>query len=266
MRQQIKLKLYGASICKDVNIPDKFCSKLGYKVTKLCTDKNGYITYPDFKENNLPVYILGDSFIECSYVPEEKRLTDIVNKYFSNECHDKICIYNGGMSGSQLLNLYNLFINVICPHNPAIVCLFPGSVSATSNFLKDTYWNKSKDLSNLTDMYSPKENIKDGDNYHNFSRILKMFLYASELFGINFIIGITAYDHGINQDIKNERLLEMHDLLCKFACGHGLAHIDLNNLKKDNHGLFYDPIHLNENGSKFYGMYIANYLQNYLNI
>lgn len=266
MRPQIKLKLYGTSICKDVDIPEKFHGTLGYKVSKLCTDKNGYITYPDFMDSNLPVYILGDSFIECSYVSEGRRLTDIVNKYFVSCGNDKVSVYNGGMSGSQLLNLYNLFINVICPRNHAIVCLFPGSVTATSNFLKDTYWNKSKDLSNLTEMYAARENIKNGDNYHNFLRILKMFLYASKLFEIDLIIGITAYDHGINQDIKNDRLLEMHNILRKFAKKHGLGHIDLNNLKQDNHDLFYDPLHLNEKGSQIYGMHIGDYLKKYLHV
>lgn len=114
MRKHIRLKQYGEIISRKISIREECQKFFPYTETDIVTDTRGFITSPYFKDTGKRIYILGASWVENSYVRQGRRITDIMNLVFQ-KYQPEYCVLNGGMSGSTLLHLYNLMVNVILP-------------------------------------------------------------------------------------------------------------------------------------------------------
>lgn len=249
MRYNIKLKTYGDNTTHKVAITDDVKDKFSYTETTITTDRRGCITWPGFKEADKKVFILGDSWVECSFVNEGRRISDIVNIVFQKYTPD-LCAYNYGMSGSTLLHLFNLFVNKILPITNACILLFPGGMSAAANYWKNTYWSKSK-FGPFTDDAMVPEYVTPGDCYVETKKLLRLFYDTVNISGNKLLCGITpcnpAYEwlNNLNKELKS------------FYIEQNMPFIDLSVVLPDNEHLFYDITHCNEAGSLFYGTHIA---------
>lgn len=187
-RYHIKLKQYGDNFFREKDIPEQYSKIFHYSKVNLFTDENGFITYKDFKEKEKNIYFLGDSFVESYFVEPGNRLSDKTNYYLKNQNYS---VYNGGMSGSNLINNYNLLVNKILKYPPSIIVLFPGSI-CSYNIAETHFWDNNCIFTDVpyVSKYYDKEEAKD-----HFFKILNLFKHTCEIFQHKFILAITPFNH-----------------------------------------------------------------------
>lgn len=255
VRSQIKLKLRAGNLVETREIPPELVDRLGYAQVGFTTNASGFIACPGQAKDGRPLYMLGDSFVESIYCREGKRLPDVVDKELCLRLPG-FSVYNGGMSGSSLLNMLNLFINVIIPNQKSVTLLFPGSISTACNLCENTFWNKIKDYSPLTDGDAPKKLIQPGDHYLNYHKLLQAFVSVASIFAMPLIICAPPFNHSISF----RAFSELNEATRNFCKDSGCAWLDMDSWFGANTDLFYDKVHLNEQGALSYGQRLAREL------
>lgn len=270
-RRSISLKEYGVS-CDFLERPynevlEKSDKTLINKKYRIRTDKNGFIISNDINDKSkYKIFCLGDSFVENKYVDEDKRLCSQLETYLYKKTDIPICIKNCGMSGSNTLNLYNLFINKIIPQKPLCVLFFTTLMDISIACLDEGYWNFYKNHSNLyLQKDLPKKWNKEA-NFDNYEKILELFIKSSNIFKINFCI-VTACYRNKYDDFSKKIFKSSQHFQESIAYRKELNTITKNCALKNNidnnlfdiepdinenfNKLFYDNSHLNEFGSHF---------------
>lgn len=252
MRGHIKLKLNERNVTFKRKVYDKYKDKLGYDETAFTTDDNGFIITPDARSGTKPVYLLGDSFIECSFVPEGKRISDHINRVFQTRNPDYQA-YNGGSSGSSILHLYNIYINLIAYQKDAIIMVFPGGITSIAVGSEDELWKPGyfyPFTDDCGEVISTKCDIPL--EYSNVKKLICAFISTARIFEQKIIFGIPPSRHP-NLDIMN-------DILMPFYQEQSIDFVDLREVAADKDNLMYDSCHCNSQGARLIGEYLGNYI------
>lgn len=130
VKRFIRLKEFGASIQRTLEPSPEYLAATNGSLSggprDLRTDENGFIAGP---ESSAPeatmVAVLGDSFVECSFLAQGCRLTDRMSAVASSR-GQKVFL-NGGYSGSTSLNLLTLAIAKVPPVANEIILVVPSN-------------------------------------------------------------------------------------------------------------------------------------------
>lgn len=264
MRYHIKLKQYGDNETHIVQIRDSVRHLFSYSSTVLNTDSEGWIISPLFEHKTNKIFFLSDSFIENSYVREGNRICDILNINFIKEQMD-YCIFNGSMSGSSLLHLYNLYMNKIANKSNVTILLLPGMVNVSTAHVPNTFWQNGK--------FTPfdinsKDHLDDRsvDRYDTFIKLLELFYASTHIFSHRFILLTLPYSRLNNTENSwaCEQINLMNDIITQLASRYNIMLIDLNKYKENTRSYFYDFCHINSDGSQLYADYIYRFIKPYL--
>lgn len=265
MRYHIKLKQYGDNITKTHTIPRDVAANLGYDTCELRTNSEGFITYGGFNAAENVIYLLGDSFVECSFVKESKRLSDVMNELCKVQLPD-FCVYNCGMSRSSSLHLFNLFLNKIAFKNNFYIFYFPGAIDGECNYTSNTFWTLNKNTPYTIENMDFIKLCQEGNNFVELKNMLKLFHQACQIFNGKIIYVLVPCRQNVKDifDSNLKRRLAMNKVLRKFYEENDLTYFDLTRQAVDTNNLFYDVIHLNTNGASFYGELLINKFIEYL--
>lgn len=126
-------------------IPDEYsnkCDSLSTNEISVRTDENGFIAgAPKHEKPDLRIIFIGGSTTECALVSEENRFPELTGKLLSEKLKLKINTYNGGVSGSNSLNLITNLLAKAAPLEPDIV-VFMENINDLNLLLRGkNYWD-----------------------------------------------------------------------------------------------------------------------------
>jgi len=144
MRRVIRIKEFGTNIDRVLSPSEDYLSQTNGTIVgdsfRLRTDRNGFLFNPNMGwPTGDRVYILGDSFIENSFIEEGGRLCDVMTKLDAERGRRRFL--NCGYSGSTSLHLFNVLCNkVISDADFSLVFVLPSNdIFSLRN--EGGYWN-----------------------------------------------------------------------------------------------------------------------------
>jgi hypothetical protein len=269
MRRTIRLREY------EPNTKFRFVPPYGYSdgcdhsfVNKGYTvraDENGFISSHDIDNPLGTLVVLGDSFAECLFMDEEKRLTSVLQDLLVGKRHLPIKVLNGGCSAATLLHTLNVFVNKVIPLHPLAVIVMSGGVDVDVAEKRASFWSKDcwlepviaiEDQNTIND-----RNIIDVPSYEDRTKLLSVFKAAGDAFGIPVWLATIPHRQVYQGDYVRERFPEEADFMREvaklralnrntrtFASTNAIRLFDLESLLAAEAGIFYDMVHLNECG------------------
>jgi hypothetical protein len=124
------------------------------------TDSTGFLlpnnnhTNPDHK-----IIFIGGSTTECMYVTENNRFPYLVGQLIEEKTNKLINSYNSGVSGNNLIQSFDLFLNKLIPMNPDIIVISHAINDYATLAYDHTYWPIGTPRSELITIndYFPKK-------------------------------------------------------------------------------------------------------------
>jgi hypothetical protein len=269
MKRSIRLKEHNLNYSRIVKPSDiqleqsPSLSSRGYVIN---TDENGFIKSGNlFEVSNRRTIVLGDSFVESSFLDERDRFTSIIERYDREHGSDKLgSVLNGGVSGSTSLNLLNCLINKIVPLKPSNIIFVLPSNDSSVHRMSTTYWNDSEYYSNI--IPGNASDIVGGfyGNLHkpDLTRITETIFEVCRIFKIKLFFATCTCAGSYEGDFfvskyKNKKWFDAHmdarkllnEKLRTLCLIKRIPLIDLEiNIAGDN-SFFYDDLHLNSEGA-----------------
>lgn len=281
MKRSIRLKEYAPNQEKVV-FPSlaqiEQCSDLHEGGYKLITDQNGFIVSGNDFFSDKKTIILGDSFVESTFVGERSRFCSVLERLGADGDVSNIGqVLNAGVSGSTSLNLLNIFINKVVPIKPSLVIFVIPSNDSQVHRFSDTYWNDSEYYANII---PPGKLNSVGDFYNNLVKgdcvkILNLFADACNIFDIKLAFATCPYASLYDgsymfQKYKNKSWFDsnivarkiLNDKLRSISYMRKIIFLDFEHEIGGDNKLFYDDLHLNEIGSQRIAKFIFEKIQN----
>lgn len=242
---------------------------------KLRTDEDSFILGPRVaSEDDERFFVLGDSFVESSYVQEGARFCDVLTRLDENQKGRVFC--NAGYSGSTSLNLLGLLASKIGKFPDSSVLYVLPSNDILSLINDDGFWNYNDKR------YSPilparPGNVEAGDFTQNLSqltRVLQGLIGVASGYQLPFYMATCPFVQTDYEDLgwfrirhgqveKYEALMDKrrqaNQILRRVARASRIPLIDLETILSDP-AMFYDDVHLNEAGSAFVAEELMRYL------
>ena len=229
----------------------------------LRTDENGWIVGPA-QSMEAPVYVLGDSFVESSFIPEGKRFTDIMTRKFAHTKKPRTVV-NGGYSGATSLHMFNTMVNKVQPSKGASIIHILPSNDTLCLRKGHGFWNESDQRFSPVLPIDGKETVSTDirENLTQLEGVLKGFAAWAAAFSMSIYFATTPYVQteyenlpwflkrhkvpDVYEKLKAHRRLS-NDVMRKVAKMTHVQLVDLEVLLTDGQ-FFYDDVHLNELGS-----------------
>lgn len=269
MKRSIRLKEHSLNSSRIINpseIQLEQCPSLLNKGYVLNTDENGFIKSGNlFDSSDRTTIMLGDSFVESSFLDEKDRFPSIIerrDREFGSKKFGRVL--NAGVSGSTSLNLLNCLINKIVPLKPSIIIFVLPSNDSSVHRLSTTYWNDSEYYSNIIPS-SGNDAVGGFDGNlqkPDFTRIAESILEICNIFNIELFFSTCAYagvytGNFIPNKYKSKSWFEanvnarklLNEKLRTLSIIKKVPLIDLEMKISGDNSLFYDDLHLNEIGS-----------------
>lgn len=243
---------------------------LGVGPFRIRTDADGYILSGRVIDSETRTIVLGDSFVECSFLPEDGRICSLLEKLGGDAGEGVVGrVLNGGYSGSTTLNLLNCFINKVLSNPPdRLIFILPANDAFVHRY-RSTYWNSSE-YYGLISPANPEKASTELGSYESLSgadcqRLVGLITKACSLYSIDIVIG--TFPHQQNYDawpflarkypsrnwfesvVSARRTL--NDAIRTLCNEQGIPFVDLERLLDDRVECFYDELHMNENGADF---------------
>lgn len=284
MKRSIKLKEHFLSherIIRPTSFQVEQCPDLCESGYKLVTDGDGFIVSGNDFQSNIKTIVLGDSFVESTFLAERDRFCSIIERLAVEERLLNIGqVLNAGVSGSTSLNLLNVILNKIVPLSPSIVVfVLPSNDSQVHRFAK-TYWNDSDYYANLIPS-DKKDSVGDfGENLikSDFLNIMSIVIESCNAFGIKLILATCPYAENYNGEFfvkkyKNKAWFDaniharkiLNDKLRSISTIRRIGLIDLESFIGGKNKYFYDDVHLNRDGSRVVGDFVYRHIKSILN-
>lgn len=268
-RRSVRLKEHGRDAVRLMTPSESYLTftdgSLSTEDCLLRTDENGWIVNLSHnKSMDAPVYVLGDSFVESSFIQEGKRFTDIMTKKFSTTENPRTVV-NGGYSGATTLHMFNTLVNKVQPNERASIIHILPSNDTLSLLQGRGFWNFSDQRYTPLLPIDGKETVAADirENLLQLEGVLKALAAWTNTFSMDLYLATTPYVQTNYEDLPwfikryktpaayeklkaNRRLSnEVVRNVCKKM---RVRLVDLEVLLKDNQ-FFYDDVHLNELGS-----------------
>lgn len=264
---------------------------------KFETDENGFVKPSKLHENSdLNIFFLGGSTTECEMVDEPYRFPYLTGRILEEKTGKKINSYNAGKSGNNSIHSINNLVNKVIPLRPNIVVRMEAINDLSTLLYEATYWNKNVSRSNLACFSKKSSNLRKFNNEWEQSpfrdkildkdhqekikaeqrKILNLFIAITKSSGAmpvlmtqaNKIVGNSNFtlDRGDEIFAKTYQKLyaDFQNIAREVAKENNVLLIDLEKEIPGTDEYLYDPVHLNNEGSKLAAEIIAKKLQNYV--
>ena len=266
-RRAVRLKEFGTNIQRILTPTPQYLRQtngtIAEEAYRLETDPDGFILASGHRSRSGDrTYVLGDSFIECSFVQEGSRICDLMNTQLGQQPG---VVLNGGYSGSTTLNILNGLINRVLPRSPRNVIFALPSNDVLALIEHGGFWNlRDKRYSPIM----PIENRVTGTNDFEanaaaLAPLLALFCQTAREFSFNLTLTTmpfvsTDYQklgwfriRHQTEDVYEALVTKRHHvnaILRETAKAQGVNLIDLAALLTPD--LFYDDVHMNAQGCR----------------
>jgi len=254
-------------------------ASLGAGPFRARTNANGFLeTGNEDIDNSRQLFFLGDSFVESLYVPENMRFTSIVERNLTALGAAHVC-RNGGYSGSTSLNLFNVLVNKIFPlagPNDWVILFVPQS-DADSILKPETYWGDNKRSSPVLPGFKPSREMPF-QGVESTRMVLKLILSTAKHLGLNVALAASPFnpanyeaDHALQKLYRDKEHLArvrsvregINSTVQQVCLEFKVPFIEVK--MSSAFGYFYDELHLNEDGQRFFAEALAPQLRGILN-
>lgn len=227
------------------------------------TDENGYIVSGRNFECSRKICVIGASLIENIFVKESTRWNTLVEKLFlENGYAYKFC--NAGYSGATSLNILNTLLNKVYNDNFDLIIYFISSNDWSATSYDNSYWNLTKNHSNLfvSEYKEEARNYKNISENH-FDSLIKSIYCTASCFNQNF--WLATYPNLCD----NRALVFLNNRLRQICKENNFKLLDLDYIMQSNKlsfdKNFYDRLHFNEKGSVAFSKLLYDFVSfNYL--
>ncbi|MBW0143685.1 sulfotransferase family 2 domain-containing protein [Sphingomicrobium clamense] len=265
VRRSIRLKEFGANVSRTVSPTPPYLQQTNGTIEQddylIETDADGFLIAPEYRERQGDrIYVLGDSFVECSFIQQGKRICDVMNARMADGV-----AYNGGYSGSTTLNIYNGLLNRVLPHDPKHVIFVLPSNDVLALIEKGGFWNFGNKR------YSPLVPIDDRDygtddfdeNAKALAPLLALMCETARRFGFKLTLATMPFI-GTDYDKENwfrirhrtvekyeglaDKRRKLNEVVRQVAAEQGVSLLDLESALPND--LYYDDVHVNARGAE----------------
>lgn len=246
-------RTYGPSDDYMLGVINQLLLKSDYPVN---LDEWGFLNsnnHVDYAPSDTSI-ILGDSIPECLYMPNDHRIECVLHKLNPDNLY-----LNGAKSGTHILDLINLILNKIIPHNPKKIFIMLGVFDGMC-YLDNFYGDKAS-VSTLSN--SPTFNYQ-----MDFFTLRKNFMHILLNIISKFQLDVTFGTYGhrnnkldpylgkftkdVDRFLATENInLKINDMTRTMVSDHGGKLIDFEAMMFPHFDLFYDMYHLSSKGANF---------------
>lgn len=274
MRRAIRLKEWEPGLKKGMappaNLVEDSDGSLPSDAVSITVSDDGFIIDPnrvnDFDDR---IIIMGDSIVECSFVPEGRRLADMTEQEIRAK-GASVRVENGGRSGATILQLLLSLQCKIIPMQPKKIILMNGVIDADALQFESGLWSKGDYINPLEEAktgHVPPKRVAEID-FSSRSKYLRLFSDTCRLFGIDLIIStlpLRKHDDYMNRYFskhgpRNIRMEAVNNNTREFCAANGVKLIDLDRIMEHDPIYFYDYFHFNASGAAMAGRILAEAL------
>ena len=251
MKRQIRLREFEKNDIINKSPSTVYVSKTRHLSNEISyraqTDSNGYIVSGRKFNPTKEICIIGASLIENMFVRESHRW----NTYL-----EKICLqngrfyrmYNAGYSGATSLNILNTLLNKVFFDNFDTIIYFISSNDYSATAYERSYWNLTKNHSNLSlTEYEEEKRYYNNRKENHFDALVKSIYTTALNFDQDF--WLATYPNLS----KNPALDKLNVRLRSLCEENNFNLIDIDLLMKETsisyEENFYDDLHLGEKGT-----------------
>nr|WP_314877336.1 hypothetical protein [uncultured Pseudomonas sp.] len=275
MRRGIRLKEWEPGIKREMippaNLVEDSDGSLAAEKISITVSMDGFVIDPERPEEyDTRIIIMGDSVVECSFIRQGHRLSDVAEKSFRASGRS-VRVENGGRSGATILQLLNALQLKIIPLRPEKIVLMNGVIDSDALQFNTGLWSKG-------DYFNPIEEEKSGHvapkrldiiDYSSRSKFLRLFAETCKLFGIDLVMATLPLRGGddylgryfLKHGPRHVRIEGVNDNTRQFCLSNGVPLIDLDALIGRDPSCFYDYFHLNEHGASRVGELLADHIK-----
>jgi len=211
------------------------------------TDENGYIVSGRSFDCSKKICVIGASLIENIFAKESIRWNTFLERLFLENGH-AYKFYNAGYSGATSLNILNTLLNKVYNDNFDSIIYFISSNDWSATSYDKSYWNLTKNHSNLfLSEYKEEERNYKNISENHFDSLIKSIYCTASCFNQDF--WLATYPNLC----ENRALVFLNNRLRKICKENNFKLLDIDYIMQSNElsfdENFYDRLHFNEKGS-----------------
>lgn len=215
--------------------------------------------------------VLGGSFVESMFCPEEMRFASVLERNLPTEW----AVLNGGYSGMTTLRAFTQLAAKIVPYvqNDDMLVYFVPMSDSSALAAPGLYWSSSK---TVTPFAPATTNAAPAwDQREAAASLIAAFLAATQAFGMKVAVVASPYrdgdfaaDSALRALYKDDRTRYMsararfqllHEVAERECSQRGIPFFDAQDTAGDPE-LFYDQMHLNEQGQAFFAEELTRFV------
>lgn len=269
IKRHVRLKEFGIHVDRELAPSEAYLRDTNGSIDagpyRLRTDERGFITSAEAEAARGPeVYILGDSFVESSFVQEGRRFADRLCALDAEGAGRRFV--NGGYSGATSLNILSVILNKVLPAPGASLLYVLPSNDVLSLYNPRGFWNRADKR------YSPLQPAQAEavsgrvpllENLGQLGAALSAVVGLARAFNLKLYLATCPYVSRDYEDLPWHRSrhrepgryaaliadrARANAVLRETAARLHVPLVDLHHLL-DDPAWFYDDVHLNETGS-----------------
>jgi lysophospholipase L1-like esterase len=243
-------------------------------------DDHGFISSSfESSPERSDIIILGDSIPENTFVDADARLSRVIERSLNDHGH-KVRVLNGGVSGATTLHSLNVLATKVIALRPKLVVVMNGTIDMECAIETDSFWTKHEYYDPFTydyvDTDRPYVTSHRPSDFEDRKRLLRSMIYLSRQFSVPIALATSHY-RGWEGDAlvpklrtrseheeRSARWDGAHDATRLVSSEMGVALIDVNAKFRGRRGLLYDDIHMNAEGSREIGQWMARCISDIL--
>lgn len=274
MRRGIRLKEWEPGIKREMtpaaNLIEDSDGSLSADKVSITVSNDGFVIDPARPDSfDSRIIVMGDSVVECSFIREGCRLSDVVETEM-RASGKSVRVENGGRSGATILQLLMSLQSKIIPLHPKKIVLMNGVIDSDALQFNTGLWSKGDYLNPIEEekIGHPSPRRVESVDFSSRSKFLRLFADTCKLFNIELVLatlplrGSDSYLDGyfLKHGPRHVRIEGVNANTREFCAANGVNLIDLDILMGSDTSSFYDYFHLNESGASRAGKILADHL------
>lgn len=274
VKRQIRLKEWEPGLNKVMVPPTSLIElsdgSLPSDAVTVTVSDDGFIIDPNRQDDyKSRIIVMGDSVVDCAFVPEGCRFTDVAERELRGR-GISARVENGGRSGATILQLLLALQAKIIPMRPDRIVLMNGVIDADAMQVASGLWSKGDYINPLEEAkigHPTPKRVPDLD-FSSRTKFLRLFADTCRLFEIDLAIAtipLRGCDSYLDSYLsrtgpRNVRIEAVNQNTRDFCATSGVRLIDLDEQMNRNPAYFYDYFHFNASGAELAGCLLAEAL------
>lgn len=274
MKRQIRLKEWEPGLKKVVIPPTSLIElsdgSIPSDAVTVTVSDDGFIIDPNRQDDyKSRIIVMGDSVVDCAFVPEGCRFTDVAERELRAR-GISARVENGGRSGATILQLLLALQAKIIPMRPDRVVLMNGVIDADAMQVASGLWSKGDYINPLEEAkigHPTPKRVPDLD-FSSRTKFLRLFADTCRLFEIDLVIAtipLRGSDDYMDRYLskngpRNIRIEAVNQNTRDFCSANGVRLFDLDKKLNGEPSNFYDYFHFNASGAECAGRLLAEAL------